>query len=123
MAETLEQRQERVARDREQEARNAEALAAEEKRQVDLHRRATRATEGEKAAAGPPENKALAGPAENKGTDSTTNALTGVNFASDAAAEEAIRAGLTAAAFRGRKPSGARGFTVADVREIVGGAG
>jgi hypothetical protein len=115
--ETLEQRQARAERDREHEARNVEAIAAEEKRQVDLHRRTARPEA--KAAGGAPENKALAGPDENKG-DTGANALSGVDFASDAAAEAAIKAGLTAAAFRGKTPSGTRGFTAADVREIAG---
>lgn len=67
-----------------------------------------------KSAPGAPENKALAGPGENK------NALSGVDFASTAAKDEAVRAGLTAKDFRGKKPSGASGFTAADVREIRG---
>jgi hypothetical protein len=123
MVESLEQRQARVERDREHEARNAEAIAAEERLQVDLHRRANLRI-GAKAAPGPTSNKALPGPDENKSAGDDTgeapNALSGVDFASDAAAEAAIKAGLTAKDFRGKGPSGARGFTAADVREIAG---
>lgn len=90
-------------------------------------RRNAAASEGEKAGTGPPQDKSLPGPAENKGDTRAVphlqagHALTGMDFASDAAAEAAVRAGLTAADFRGKEPSGARGFTVADVREIAGG--
>lgn len=41
----------------------------------------------------------------------------GVPFASDEAAEEALRLGLDAAAFESRTPSGKGGYTVDDVRK------
>lgn len=63
-----------------------------------------------KAAAGPPENKALNPVVQNKATD----------FASDEAAELAATEGLTDADFQGKKPSGKNGFTVADVRSLLG---
>lgn len=43
-------------------------------------------------------------------------ALDGIDFASDEAAELAIREGVTAEQLRAREPSGKKGFTVADVR-------
>jgi hypothetical protein len=44
--------------------------------------------------------------------------LGGVDFASDTAAELAIELGLTADSFAGLEPSGATGYTVADVRGL-----
>jgi hypothetical protein len=44
--------------------------------------------------------------------------LGGVDFASDAAAELAADRGLTADSFAGLEPSGATGYTVADVRGL-----
>lgn len=45
--------------------------------------------------------------------------LAGVDFASDAAAELAAEQGLTADSFAALTPSGATGFTVADVRGLI----
>jgi hypothetical protein len=71
---------------------------------------------GRKSTPGPTENKALSGPAENKGA---TDALSGVAFASDAAYDAAKSAGLTADSFKGKRKSGASGFTVGDVRKLA----
>ena len=46
--------------------------------------------------------------------------LEGINFASDEASELASSYALIASDFRGAKPSGKGGFTVADVRKIAG---
>lgn len=48
--------------------------------------------------------------------------LSGVDFASDEAAELAASEGLTTGRFEGREPTGKGGYTVADVRGIVEGA-
>lgn len=45
--------------------------------------------------------------------------LAGVDFASDEAAQAAATAGLTAASFKDQTPSGANGFTKADVTRIA----
>lgn len=50
---------------------------------------------------------------------SAESALSGVDFASDEAAELANAEGLTAADFEGQKGSGANGFTKPDVRRIA----
>lgn len=47
------------------------------------------------------------------------NPLADVDFGSDDAAELAIEAGLDASHFEGLTPSGARGFGVTQVREII----
>lgn len=73
-----------------------------------------------KNGSGPRRNKAVT-PKANKGEP--PNPLAGVNFASDAAAEVAAGAGLRAEDFAGKEPESARGFTVGDVRDLVGGAG
>jgi hypothetical protein len=123
MADSLERRQAEVRFLEEHQRRNDEAAAAEERALAALRQRSTAGLShpgsgvtftAAKAAAGAPENKSLAGPGENK------NALSGVDFASDAAAEAAIRAGLTAASFKGVKPSGASGYTKADVQKVIG---
>lgn len=44
--------------------------------------------------------------------------LAGIDFASDAAAEEAAELGLTADDFAGLEPTGKTGYTVADVRGL-----
>ena len=86
---------------------NAAAIAAEAERSTYVVATDRQAA---KAAAGPPENKALDPAVQNKSTD----------FASDEAAELAAAEGLTDADFRGKKPSGKNGFTVADVRALLG---
>lgn len=70
-----------------------------------------------KSGRGAPENKALRGPQENKGP---VNPLAGVVFASDEAAELALEKGLTAGTFAGVEPTGATGYTKADVRKLAG---
>lgn len=69
-----------------------------------------------KARPGPRKNKALAGAPENK---SGVVEHTTVDFASDEAAEAAAEAGLTAADFEDYDPSGAGGYTKADVQKIA----
>lgn len=61
--------------------------------------------EGDDTAAGP--------------TTATTGALDGLDFASDEAAEAASAAGLSAGDFDGMEPSGAGGFTKADVTKAA----
>jgi hypothetical protein len=51
------------------------------------------------------------------------HALDGTSFASPAAREEAIAGGLTPERFEGLEPSGEHGFTVADVRSLIGKEG
>lgn len=116
--ESQEQRQARVARDREHEARQVEAIAQEEKTLAALAERSG----GRKALAGAPENKALSGPRENKkkAGSGEGDRLSGVTFASPAAEQAARDAGLTAADFRRKPKSSDKGFTAADVRAIAG---
>lgn len=86
----------------------------EARRRAMLEARA-RKREGAKAATGPAENKALSGPPENK-----ADATPVVTFASERAAELAAELGLDERAFEGLEPSGATGYTVADVRRAAG---
>lgn len=51
------------------------------------------------------------------------DALSGVDFASDAARDAAQSAGLTAADFKGASASGANGYTKPDVQAIVDARG
>lgn len=74
----------------------------------------------EKARAGAPANKAIFGAPENK--EGGPNPLAGIDFASDAAAELAMKGALRVENFKGASPSGANGFTVADVRALIGPA-
>jgi hypothetical protein len=67
-----------------------------------------------KAGTGPAENKAAAGPAENKG-----QLPDGVKFGSAAAERMAIDEGVTLERLRAAKPTGATGFTVADIRKLA----
>jgi hypothetical protein len=93
----------------------AEASGAGGVRITDNRTRSRTLVGERKAATGPTENKALSGPAENKGADT----LSGVAFASDAAYDAAKSAGLTTDSFKGKRKSGASGFTVADVRKLA----
>jgi hypothetical protein len=122
--EPIEARQARVKQLAEHQKGNEAAIREQEAAQAALAERAA-VPLGErsgvtirKAATGPTENKALSGPAENKGD--ATDALSGVAFASDAAYDAAKSANLTAADFKGKKKSGASGYTVADVRKLAG---
>jgi hypothetical protein len=122
--EPIEVRQARVKQLAEHQKGNDAAIREQEAAQADLAERAA-VPLGErsgvtmrKAAPGPTENKALSGPAENKGD--ATDALSGVAFASDAAYDAAKEAGLTADSFKGKRKSGASGFTIADVRKLAG---
>lgn len=72
-----------------------------------------------KALRNAPENKALSGPPESKDDSEDTGPLAGVPFASPAARAAAEEAELAADAFKKAQPSGARGFTADDVREIA----
>jgi hypothetical protein len=120
--EPIEARQARVKQLAEHQKGNEAAIREQEEAQASLAERAA-VPLGErsgvtmrKAAPGPTENKSLSGPAENKGA---TDALSGVAFASDAAYDAARDAGLTADSFKGKRKSGASGFTVGDVRKLA----
>lgn len=65
---------------------------------------------------GPRTNKALGGAPENKSGTVTHKT---VDFASDEAAEAAAEAGLNADDFEGYDPSGAGGYTKADVQKVA----
>lgn len=108
--ESLEQRRARVERDREHEARNAEAIAAE--------RRAIDAMHG-RSSAPRHDDKMLRAGGETK-TATPPNPIGGIDFASDAAAELAAGAGLTAKDFKGKQATGASGFTKRDVQKLIG---
>lgn len=66
-------------------------------------------------------NKSATGPASNKsGTGTITAPSTGpVPYASDAARDASVAADLTYADFTGKTPTGANGFTKADVEAIT----
>ena len=97
--------------------------AAELRRQQTLERRAPRVEvrqEGRRAVyakPAPSEDKMKRQRGRNKLTD---NSLSKVYFASPTAGKLAAEAKLTAADFRGVKPSGVSGYTAADVRQIIG---
>lgn len=59
------------------------------------------------------------GPEVNERGDAAPNPLAGIDFASDAAAEKAMGAGLTAEDFADREPSGKGGYTARDVDAIL----
>lgn len=72
-----------------------------------------------KAAAGPAENKAMPGPAENKAEAvAEESVLEGVEFAHPSGRARAAELGLGAEAFKRRRKSSEKGFTVADVERI-----
>jgi len=107
-----------------QEKRNAEAEAEEHARQAEM----TQAAKMRRAYA--QENKMLAHRAENKEVETAPEpkapppepeapTLEPVEFASARAETLAELAGLTAETFRGLTPSGAGGFTAADVRALI----
>lgn len=102
--ESLEQRQARVERDAEHNARNEAAIAAERRALDGLRERTGR---------DPAQPKTLRIGGE------PPNPLTGVDFASDAAAELAAGAGMRAEDFRPHTPSSNKGFTAADVRKLI----
>lgn len=107
-----------------QERRNAEAQAEEHARQAELRQA------GKMRQAYALENKMLAHRGENKEVETAPEpeapppkpeapTLKPVPFASARAETLATLAGLTAETFQGLTPSGAGGFTAADVRAVV----
>lgn len=64
--------------------------------------------------------KALSGPAENKAAKTDGGDLDSIDFASPAARQAALDAGLSAKDFKRAEASSDNGFTAADVRGLVG---
>ena len=72
---------------------------------------------------GAPANKMLPGPPENKeAAVEGADTIEGVRFGSPSAHKKAEEAGLTAAAFKGKRKSSEKGFTLADVERIAAAA-
>jgi hypothetical protein len=109
----LEARQARVARDAEHDARNQGAIEAETRAIEALNaRRGDRIRIG-KPEAKPAANKRAAGPAQNKAAPAPTGE---VEFASDEAEALAKKLKVGPEQLSELQPSGARGYTVADVK-------
>lgn len=64
--------------------------------------------------------KAASGPPENKAAKTDAGGLDSIDFASAAARQAAIDAGLTAKDFKRAEASSDNGFTAADVRGLTG---